>query len=185
MAGHHPLGLIGLCEVDSHRVLKKLIYQTPLKQGNYRILHQGSPDHRGIDVALLYQRDLLQLHNVRWLTIHLASETSVYPTRELLYASFLLPNADTLHIIQCHLPSQMTARVKPVVVPAVLAQLQGVLDSVRSVSPQARIVVMGDINMPVTDPQLTTLSDANYENAKKQTTQLDTFSTRFVNLSYL
>ncbi|MGP1363405.1 MAG: endonuclease/exonuclease/phosphatase family protein [Bacteroides sp.] len=142
MAGHHPLGLIGLCEVDSHRVLKKLIYQTPLKQGNYRILHHGSPDHRGIDVALLYQGDLLQLHNVRWLTIHLPSETSVYPTRELLYASFLLPNADTLHIIQCHLPSQMTARVNPVVVPAVLAQLQRVLDPVRSVSPQARIVVM-------------------------------------------
>ena len=62
----------------------------------------------------------------------------------------------------------MTAQVNPVVVLAVLAQLQHVLDSVRSVSPQAKIVVMGDMNMPVTDPQLATLSDTNYENAKRQ-----------------
>ena len=168
MAGRHSLGLIGLCEVDSRRVLNELVYQTPLKQGNYSILHHDSPDHRGIDVALLYQRNLLRLRNVRWLGVHLPSDTSIYPTRELLYASFLLPHADTLHVVQCHLPSQMTAQVNPVVVLAVLAQLQHVLDSVRSVSPQAKIVVMGDMNMPVTDPQLATLSDTNYENAKRQ-----------------
>lgn len=168
IATGHRLGLIGLCEIDSRRVINHLIYETPLKQGKYSVLHRDSPDHRGIDVALLYQRDLLRLRNVRWLPVRLEGDTSVYPTRELLYASFLLPHTDTLHVVQCHLPSQMTAREKPYVVRAALSQLQSLLDSVRGRSPQANILVMGDMNMPVTDTLLHTIASPRIEEAVKQ-----------------
>ena len=167
-ATSHRLGLIGLCEIDSRRVINHLIYETPLKQGKYSILHRDSPDHRGIDVALLYQRDLLRLRNVRWLPVRIEGDTSVYPTRELLYASFLLPHAYVLHVVQCHLPSQMTAREKPYVVRAVLSQLQSLLDSVRGCSSQAHILVMGDMNMPVTDTLLHTIASPRLEEALKQ-----------------
>ncbi len=167
-AAGHRLGLIGLCEIDSRRVLSELVYQTPLKQGNYSILHRDSPDHRGIDVALLYQRDLLRLQNVRWIPIRLQGDTAAYPTRELLYASFRLPYADTLHVVQCHLPSQMTAREKPFVVQTALAHLQMLLDSVRERSPEASIVVMGDMNMPVADVRLKQVACGQAEEAITQ-----------------
>ena len=167
-AGRHRLGLIGLSEIDSRRVINELIYQTPLKQGNYSILHHESPDHRGIDVALLYQRNLLRLRNVAWIPIRSAEDTTIYQTREILYASFLLPSSDTLHMVQCHLPSQITAQANPEVVEAVFHQLKILLDSLESQSSRAHIIVMGDLNMSITDKRIERLASTSPEIAKKQ-----------------
>ena len=38
-----PPAIVGLCEVENKYVLNKLIYQTPLKKFNYRIIHHDSP----------------------------------------------------------------------------------------------------------------------------------------------
>ena len=53
-------GIIGLCEIENKFVLEKLISFTPLKKNNYRIIHYESPDNRGIDVALIYNPEILQ-----------------------------------------------------------------------------------------------------------------------------
>jgi hypothetical protein len=47
--------VIGLAEVENQQVLKDLLTFSPLERFNYRILHQQSPDWRGIDVAMLYR----------------------------------------------------------------------------------------------------------------------------------
>ena len=49
--------VVGLCEVENRDVLEKLVYDTPLKKYDYRIIHRDSPDPRGIDVALLYRSE--------------------------------------------------------------------------------------------------------------------------------
>ena len=143
-----------MCEIDSRRVLNQLLYATPLKQGNFAILHCDSPDHQDIDVALLYQRNLLGLCKMQWLSIRLRNDTTAYPTCELLYASFLLPYADTLHVLQNHLPSQMTTKENPSIMKAALSLIQGVVDFIQTISSQAHIVVMGDMNMPIDDTRL-------------------------------
>ncbi len=50
-----PPAVIGLCEIENRFVLNKLVYKTPLEKFNYKIVHEESPDWRGIDVGLLYR----------------------------------------------------------------------------------------------------------------------------------
>ena len=46
------------CEVENDTVLRDLTRRSPLKELSYRYVMTHSPDLSGIDVALLYQRDL-------------------------------------------------------------------------------------------------------------------------------
>lgn len=57
----NPPALVGLCEVENDTVLRDLTRRSPLKELSYRYVMTNSPDLRGIDVALLYQRDLFKL----------------------------------------------------------------------------------------------------------------------------
>jgi hypothetical protein len=50
--------IIGVCEIENRRVLEDLLNQKSLVEKNYGIVHYDSPDRRGIDVALLYQKEL-------------------------------------------------------------------------------------------------------------------------------
>ena len=69
--------LIGLAEVENMYVLQKLVKETPLARAGYRIIHDESPDNRGIDVALLYREDIFTPEKRRFLEVD-------FPTRELL-----------------------------------------------------------------------------------------------------
>ena len=48
--------IIGLSEVENRNVLEDLVATKDLKDKDYEIIHFDSPDYRGIDVALLYQK---------------------------------------------------------------------------------------------------------------------------------
>ena len=56
-----PPALVGLCEVENDSVMRDLVHYSPLKEHGYRYVMTHSPDERGIDVALLYQRDRFKL----------------------------------------------------------------------------------------------------------------------------
>ncbi len=75
--------LIGLAEVENRRVVQKLVSRTGLRREDYGIVHYDSPDHRGIDCALLYRRSRFRL--VFSKPCHL-SDTSgrLLPTRDIL-----------------------------------------------------------------------------------------------------
>ncbi len=60
---------IGLAEIENRYVLNQLVYETPLYNGNYRIVHKDSPDRRGIDVALFYRRDLFRALHTKWIPV--------------------------------------------------------------------------------------------------------------------
>lgn len=67
----NPPALVGLCEVENDTVLRDLTRRSPLKELSYRYVMTNSPDLRGIDVALLYQRDLFKLLSSRLSLIHI------------------------------------------------------------------------------------------------------------------
>ena len=48
--------ILGVCEVESKRVLEKLVSAIPLSR-NYSIVHDDTEDKRGIDVAFIYDSD--------------------------------------------------------------------------------------------------------------------------------
>ena len=54
--------VIGVSEVENQQVLEDLIHTGKLAQRNYGIVHYDSPDARGIDVGLIYDKDLSLIH---------------------------------------------------------------------------------------------------------------------------
>lgn len=138
--------IVGLCEVENDTVLTHLTQRSLLRNAGYRYIMTDSPDHRGVDVALLYHPILFQLLHYHSVRIP-SREHHLNPTRDLLYASGLTPSGDTLHVILCHLPSK-TGGVKNANRHRRLAAqtIRLTTDSILTRSPQARIIVMGDFN---------------------------------------
>ncbi|PKP10397.1 MAG: endonuclease [Bacteroidetes bacterium HGW-Bacteroidetes-4] len=145
VGGWSPPELVGLCEIENRNVLNYLTRQSSLYVFGYQIIHQESPDARGIDVALLYQPKSFRPVSTEFLAID-------YPlnkrkTRDILYAQGILPNHDTLHVFVNHWPSRYGGQLESEENRIYVAgRLKQKTDSVLQNNPQALIVIMGDFN---------------------------------------
>lgn len=137
-------GIIGLCEVENEKVVSDLIHQTQLKICGYQYVHKDSPDRRGVDVALLYQPQQFQLIQAQFLKVDLGAELK---TRDILHATGLISNGDTLHIFVNHWPSRYGGELESQPKRNKAAQtLRTCIDSLFNTSPFSKIVIMGDFN---------------------------------------
>ncbi len=143
--------IIGLAEVENRYVLNDLVMDSPLKNIGYRIIHQDSPDPRGIDVALIYRPDKFKPVTTGFIPIRFPFDTAAR-TRDILYVKGVVLERDTLHVFVNHWPSRFggyTATIpKRNYVASVLRQQ---LDSLVAADPAARILIMGDLNDEPTD----------------------------------
>lgn len=135
---------IGLAEVENRQVLFDLIRKTGLAGGNYGIVHEDSPDARGIDVALLYKGDEFRELKSQFFPVELGKGET---TRDILYCKGVLREIDTLHFFVCHFPSMRGGEVrsewKRVKAASVVKEK---IDSIQLWHPEAMIVIMGDMN---------------------------------------
>lgn len=140
--------LVGLCEVENRMVLRQLTEQTPLVRLDYDIVHYDSPDLRGIDVALLYRKERFKVLRSRAVEVPLSDSSA---TRDILYVCGIsLPGegvADTIHLFVNHWPSKLSddSDLSPRRMAAAYV-LREAIDSVRAISPEASILIMGDFN---------------------------------------
>lgn len=104
LGGWDPPVLIGLCEIENLSVLEDLINITPLSNYKYRIIHQESPDRRGIDVALLYRMDIFKPDFYKALKLNLRSGKKT--SRDILYVRGHISTTQNLHIFINHWPSK-------------------------------------------------------------------------------
>lgn len=142
--------IVGLCEVENERCLKDLVENGPLRKQGYRYVHRESPDQRGIDCALLYQPKKFQLLSSDFFSVPLPEDER--PTREIVYAKGIFNKRDTLHVMLCHLPSQLGGTQKTAHKRAIaLGVLQQKVDSLLSLNVEAQIIIMGDMNMRPVD----------------------------------
>lgn len=137
--------IIGLCEIENIYVLNRLIHETPLSKFEYGIVHQDSPDIRGIDVALLFRKDKISLLQKDFYNITFPWD-SVKKTRDILYFKGLA-GKDTLNIFINHWPSryggQLETEAYRVYVSSVLKHK---VDSVFSINKESRLIITGDFN---------------------------------------
>lgn len=139
---NNPPTIVGLCEVENEACCKKLTYI--LRNCQYDYIHYESPDARGIDVAMLYRKDQFEVLCSRPVKVYLDSVTF---TRDILYVEGVIEKKDTLHLMVCHLPSQLGgAQASAWKRAAAKAVIQNITDSIYALYPQAKIVVMGDMN---------------------------------------
>ncbi|KAA6311652.1 hypothetical protein EZS27_037263, partial [termite gut metagenome] len=138
--------LVGLCEVENENVMHDLTRYSPLKEYDYRYVMTDSPDMRGIDVALLYQRDRFKL--IGYQSLHIHSETKNYhPTRDILHVTGQLLNGDSLDVFVCHFPSRAggAKETEPHRLSAART-LKDAVDSLFAVRLHSQIIIMGDLN---------------------------------------
>ena len=133
--------IVGLQEVENAAVVKRLCYT--LRRNEYDFVHYESPDPRGIDVALIYKKSRVDTLATRALNIQHPKLT----TRDILYVCAHVDKRDTIHFFVCHLPSQRGGKAESEWKREAAKQvLQKAVDSVFAVLPQAKIIVMGDMN---------------------------------------
>jgi len=140
--------IIGLCEVENHFVLRKLLEHSALGRLNYRIIHYDSPDARGIDVAMMYRPEKFTL-------LHSEPIAVVFPgpdsrsTRDILYVKGIALDADTLHMFVNHWPSRYGGYMATKQLREFTgALLRSRVDSIILYDQQANILIMGDLNDP-------------------------------------
>jgi len=149
--------LIGVCETENRRVLEDLVNQEPLLQKDYGIIQFESPDRRGIDVALLYQKKLFipTHYKAHPLYIYYDHDPSkrIFTRDQLLVSGML--DGEKIHVIVNHWPSRSggEARSRPKRMKAAKLN-KHLIDSLWSDDPYAKIITMGDLNDDPTSPSV-------------------------------
>lgn len=147
--------LVSLAEVENRMVVSQLVHKTMLEELGYGFVHRESPDERGIDVALLYRKDVFRVLAVDSLRI------PGFKTRDILYVKLRempgqvghdhlrhpRPDRGSLHVFVVHLPSKRGgAKASYTRREAALGVLQTAVDSLLTIDAQSQILVMGDFN---------------------------------------
>ena len=138
--------LVGLCEVENDSCLRDLTRRSPLREAGYRYVMTHSPDKRGIDVALLYQRGSFKL--IRQESIRIPHrQARREPTRDILYVSGRILSGDTLDVMVCHFPSRGGGEAKTEPYRLLVAEvLRRTADSLMQVRQHPYLIIMGDFN---------------------------------------
>ncbi|MEI6865050.1 endonuclease/exonuclease/phosphatase family protein [Flavicella sp.] len=150
-----PPTLIGVAEIENKDVLEDLIQSPVLKQNNYGIIHYNSPDLRGIDVALLYNKDKFIPINQLSYELKLWSDKGYrIHTRDLLVVSGYLEN-ELIHLLINHWPSRRGGEKKSRPFREKAAYLnKKICDSILKNEPKSKIILMGDLNDNPTNSSL-------------------------------
>ena len=133
--------VLGLCEVENYKVLSDL--NNAYKERNYEIIHYESPDNRGIDNALLYDKNRFSIISSRAIENKLKNGG---PTRDILYVLGEYNNA-RLHIFVNHWPSNYGGKEKAIPKRTETAELIiKEIKNILSVEKSAEIILIGDFN---------------------------------------
>jgi hypothetical protein len=160
----NPPAIIGLCEIENRKVLDDLVNGTYLSNYGYGIIHEESPDPRGIDVSLIFRKDIVHIIEYKsWIPPGVKIDD--FHTRSILYTKCVIFN-DTIHLIINHWPSRRGG-----VLPGepmrnrIAMMIRNAVDSLSDVSSgMSKIIIMGDFNCGPDDPVLQSL--VNPSNSK-------------------
>jgi exonuclease III len=141
--------MIGVCEIENRQVLEDLIKEPALTPYNYGIIHYDSPDHRGIDVAFLYQKEIFTPTNSA------SHELMLYDPKDFQKRAFTRDqlvvtgsiDSEEMHFIVNHWPSRSGGEKISSYKRENAARLNlKILDSLQRKDPYAKVIIMGDFN---------------------------------------
>ncbi|SDS44265.1 Endonuclease/Exonuclease/phosphatase family protein [Polaribacter sp. KT25b] len=156
--------IIGVSEVENINVLEDLVKSKHLIKKDYGIIHYDSPDKRGIDVALLYQKKYFKpiFHEVYNPNIF-KDNFKVYTRDQLLVSGYL--DDELINVIVNHWPSRRggEAKSRPLREKAAYQNTK-IIAQIREKDPKAKIFIMGDFN---DDPINTSFKEVLKTKSKK------------------
>lgn len=137
--------IVGLVEIENRGVLEDLIKTAALKDHNYAIIHEESPDYRGIDVAMIYRKDAFSEISHETLPVVFPDDPE-FKTRDILHVTGKLRHK-TVHIFVNHWPSRIGGEEKTEPKRVLAASvLKKKTDELLAEDPKARIIILGDMN---------------------------------------
>ena len=144
--------VIGLSEVENHKVLDDLTAQAPLKAHGYKYVHIEGPDRRGIDCALLYNPSLFNVRNAKLVPyVQELKKDSAFLTRGFLTVSGELAGEHVTFVV-CHWPSRAATSFYR---ESGGRQVKALKDSLLRDDPKVKVFVMGDMNDDPTNKSMT------------------------------
>lgn len=165
---HNKPAIIGVSEIENREVLEDLVNDSLLRDANYGIVHFDSPDARGIDVGLLYQKKLFvpvytSKHELK--IYDDANRKRIYTRDQLLVSGHL--EGEMIHIIINHWPSRRGGETRSRPKRMAAARLNKYLtDSLQIINPYAKVFIMGDFNDNPTNKSIKAILKAK-KNKKK------------------
>jgi endonuclease/exonuclease/phosphatase family metal-dependent hydrolase len=142
--------LCGLCEVENDTVLTHLLNRTPLKEQMFSYVITTGNDYRGINNALVFQRDKFryQGHASRRIPFSNRAKRS----RDILHVWGEILSGEQLDVFVCHFPSRSGGEKETEQDRIDAAQFLRLLtDSLFARNNDANILIMGDFNDTPTD----------------------------------
>lgn len=148
--------ICGLCEVENDTVLVHLLNRTPLKEQHYNYCITTGSDTRGINNALLYQRDKFRYLGHSSERIPFSNKRK--RSRDILHVWGELINGERLDLFVCHFPSRSGGEkeTEPDRLDAA-GFLRKLCDSIYKTNNEANIIVMGDFNDTPYDKSVQTI----------------------------
>lgn len=139
--------LIGVAEIENDTVLQDLSHHFLLRERKYQFIHFDSRDARGVDVALFYKpHTFTPLFSAKLAVALPGGAKEAAFTRDILYVKGLLAK-DSLHVFVNHWPSRRGGEERSAPArEAAAAVCRKAIDSIQLLSPDASIIVMGDLN---------------------------------------
>ena len=154
--------ILGLCEIENMKVLNDLNIAYPKR--NYNIIHYDSPDNRGIDNALLYDKSRFSIISSKAI---LNSLDNGGKTRDILYVLGEFQNT-SLHIFINHWPSNYGGKEKSIPKRTSTAKLViNEIEKIRQNDKYAEIILLGDFNEDPNDINMQMLEDAGLHSLMK------------------
>lgn len=144
--GNELPAIIGLAEVENRRVLEDLIGTRGLRSGGYEFVHEKGVDPRGIGCAMLYRPEMFHYAFHEYIPIEDTVDPG-YLYRGILHVGGTGPDGSSLHLYVNHWKSrsgvqQETERQRMVTA----LTLRRHLDSLLSMEPGIKVILMGDFN---------------------------------------
>lgn len=137
--------IVGLSEIENITVLKDLVKVKDIKNFNYQIVHFDGPDRRGVDCALLYRPEYFKVTNTAMHHVY-TPEDPDFRTRDQLLVSGIF-DGEEMHFIVLHWPSRSGGEKRSEPKRFAAADVtRSIVDSILTINPKAKIVIMGDLN---------------------------------------
>lgn len=178
--------IIGGSEIENRGVLEDLIKEPKLLKFDYGIIHFDSPDKRGIDVALLYQKKYFKPTSYSNIPLYIfknkevikedekeeneneevkikTQNNRVFTRDQLLVTGYL--EGEEISIIINHWPSRSGGEKASSKFREEAGKLnRRIIDSLQRINPNAKVITMGDLN---DGPYNKSVKDALGAKAKK------------------
>jgi len=133
--------ILGICEIENSKVLNDL--NIAYQGRDYSIIHYNSPDNRGIDNALFYDKNRFSIISSKAIVNRLKNGEN---TRDILYVEGEYQNR-LLHLFVNHWPSNYGGREKAIPKRTSTAELIiKEIELIKKTDEFSEIILLGDFN---------------------------------------